>query len=169
MPGNLHLFQLKIFLLGSLTIFEICYSLSLTSSLVQKGILNCHNIKYITRFNRCCFVVVSGQAYSALLSDWKSSRPPLCSILLIFKTSWQMLKVVFSCFKSYIDKYCFWLSNEPLYVIVTQGAAKLWRVKVGSLKRILPRSLLQCGQGSSPVFFWDFKLRQFSVLQPLKL
>ena len=34
--------------------------------------------------------------------DWESSRPHLCSKLTLFKTSWQVLKVVLCCFLNWV-------------------------------------------------------------------
>ena len=40
-------------------------------------------------------------------------------------------------FKSSANRYGLGLSNELLFIIIGQGAAKLWPVKVGDLKRNL--------------------------------
>ena len=65
-------------------------------------------------------------------------------------------------FKSSVNRYGLGLSNELLFVIVTQGAAKLWPVKVGSPKRIMLCSPLECGLESSPGFFFDLQVWQVS-------
>ena len=39
-------------------------------------------------------------------------------------------------FKLRTDRYGLGLSNEPLFIIIAQGAAKLWPIKVGDLKKI---------------------------------
>ena len=72
---------------------------------------------------------------NTVVCDWESSRPFLCSKLPLFKMSWQTLKVVFCCFLSYviIDMTC--SSNELLFIIIAQKAAKLWPVKVGDPKK----------------------------------
>ena len=40
-------------------------------------------------------------------------------------------------FKLSANRYAFGLLNEPLFIIVGQGAAKVWPVKVGGLKKNL--------------------------------
>ena len=39
------------------------------------------------------------------------------------------------------NRYVLGLSNEILFIIIAQGAAKLWRVKVGGPKKIGPSTL----------------------------
>ena len=67
-------------------------------------------------------------------------------------------KWFYPVFKLGANRYGLGLSNEPLFIIIAQGVAKLWPVKVGSLKKILLRGLLECGPESSPGFFSDLQL-----------
>ena len=45
-------------------------------------------------------------------------------------------------FKMSADRYDLGLSNELLFIIIGQGAAKLWPFQVGSPKKIQPRNVL---------------------------
>ena len=72
-----------------------------------------------------------------VLFDWKSPRPHLCSKLALFKTSWQMFKVLLCYFFDWsANGYCLGLSNKPIFIIIAHRAAKLWPIKVGDLKKI---------------------------------
>ena len=74
-----------------------------------------------------------------VLCDWESSRPCLCSKLALFKTSWQMLKVILCCFFTLsANRYGLGLSNKLLFKFIDQGVAKLW--PVGGPKKIQPRT-----------------------------
>ena len=61
-------------------------------------------------------------------------------------------------FKLSANRYALGLSKQPLFIIIAQRVAKLWPVNVGGLKRILPRSPLNCGLGSRPGFILGLQL-----------
>ena len=72
-------------------------------------------------------------------------------------------------FKLSANRYDLGLSNEPLFIIIAQGAAKLWPIKVGDLKKIQDSTPDHTRVACAPEFFSDFQLWQVTVLQPLEL
>ena len=80
---------------------------------------------------------------------------PQCTVACrktgLFGSLWYKMKVLrmkitylkstaFLFFKLSTYRYDLGLSNELLIIIIAQGAAKLWPVKVGGLKKIWPRT-----------------------------
>ena len=105
--------------------------------------------------NFLCFQKQLRDHLLTVVCDWKLSRPLLCCKLPLFKMFWETLKVVFCCFLSYVLTDMAWgFQVSHFFIIVSKGAAKLWPIKVGSPKRILLRSPLESGPGSSPRFFF---------------
>ena len=62
------------------------------------------NVSMASTVDSCC---LWGQEKSHPITTvvfiWESTRPNLCSKLALFKTSWQMLKVVLCCFLSSVQ------------------------------------------------------------------
>ena len=121
-----------------------------------------------------------------LAFDFKKSIVPL---LTSVKMSWNVLiyyinrvslshnyilvKCYNAVFQKNVDRYDLGLSNEPLFIIIGQGAAKLWPFKFGSPKKIRPWTKstsisISKGEGSKAIFS-DLQLWQVTVLQPLDL
>ena len=60
-----------------------------------------------------------------------------------------------------VNRYGIWLSNEQLFLIIAQGAAKLWHVNVGGAKKIQPwthSNLLLSKRATSKAIFSDLQL-----------
>ena len=74
-------------------------------------------------------------------------------------------------FKLGANIYGLGLSNEPLFINIAQGAAKLWPVKVVGPKKIQSQShsnlFLLSKREESKAIFWTFG--QVTVLHPLDL
>ena len=67
--------------------------------------------------------------------DWESPRASLYSNLALFQDILLDVKSAAMLFYNLkANRYDLRLSNELLFIIIAQGAAKLWLVKVGGLK-----------------------------------
>ena len=105
--------------------------------------------------------------------DWELSRPFLCSKFLLFKTSWQMLKVSLHCFQ--IKRQYMWLKAFKWTSFHHQSSRGCKTVTFQSWRseKIFLRSLFyfvkRGSNGSGVESFFDLQLWHLTVLQPLEL